>query len=964
MYPVNDVLRLLRKGANAVRHFLLGGLALASLGVVMSAQTPSVTPDQLQQLQQLQQQRGSSTTAQQPTVMPRDTILEPTAPTAPQPQSELEQILSSRAGVKLQQFGYDQLGIGRSVSLPQVGAVQDTYVLGVGDEIVLTLRGQENSEYRAQVDRDGNITFPRLNPVSAAGRSFGQFRQDLSNAIRRAYVSAESYITVGRLRQISVLVSGDVGSPGVRTLTGLSTVVDAIFVSGGIKKSGSLRNVRIVRNGRELSVDLYSVLIGKGASKNLALTDGDKIIVPPIGATIAVAGELRRPGIYELAPNQSAIRVTDAVSLASGMTVPGSYLVSQLRTLPDGKRQFVDVTGGTDAVLRAGEIVFVRASVNISINQVTLRGAVRAPGIVALGKFRTMHDLLSSREVLEPGAYLLFGIIERTDPGTLQRMAVPFSPLAVIQGKSNLALASDDTVHILTKAGMHKLIDFIEAPQQESAAAAKARGAEASAGSGRLQRGEAPVGGSQRSEMPVVGSQRSDAPVGGSQRSDSPYDAQKADMPVGAGGLQRPESTQSAASPDTQGRDAPMAYGTSAADNGRPEAAGGTSRSTLPRSANANGELSTLGSAPDIATDPDLGGFRASQASLRTLAHYRVVISGAVYDPGEYLVVPGTPIADLLAAADGLTDDVDLNAFELTSTIIDNNSGASTTERKLYPATQEMFASLGLKSYDRLVFRNVYSDRIGGIVKVTGEVHYPGSFDILRGERLSSVLRRAGGFTETAYPVGSVFQRISVAKAEQEESTRIVADMRSQLLAYILKPQTSNGGSQTIGSDSIAAVQSLLTQVTSTPAIGRVPVVADLKALETHPELDIMLEPGDNIVVPKRPSTVLVVGEVLRAGAQRFDRSQDVDDYVDKAGGTTEMADTSRIIVVLPDGSVRASENSWLNFGSDSEIPAGSTIYVPRKLQIYEFRQLLTDTIQIVSQLATTAAALAVLSKQ
>ena len=96
---------------------------------------------------------------------------------AEMPLSRLEQIMSARAGAKLQQFGYDALGQGRAVTIPQAGAVQDDYILGPGDEIVVSLRGQENSESRATVSRDGQVVLPRLNPISAAGRSFVQFPQ-------------------------------------------------------------------------------------------------------------------------------------------------------------------------------------------------------------------------------------------------------------------------------------------------------------------------------------------------------------------------------------------------------------------------------------------------------------------------------------------------------------------------------------------------------------------------------------------------------------------------------------------------------------------------------------------------------------------------------------------------------------------------------------------------------------------
>ncbi len=105
--------------------------------------------------------------------------------------------MSGRAGAKLQQFGYDQLGSGAAVTVPQTGAVQDDYVPGSGDEIVVSLRGQENNEFRLTVDRNGQVVLPRLNPISASGRNFGSFRQDVEAAVRRAYV-ADLCLCVGR----------------------------------------------------------------------------------------------------------------------------------------------------------------------------------------------------------------------------------------------------------------------------------------------------------------------------------------------------------------------------------------------------------------------------------------------------------------------------------------------------------------------------------------------------------------------------------------------------------------------------------------------------------------------------------------------------------------------------------------------------------------------------------------------
>ena len=250
--------------------FLLAAIITLSFVFPNSADAQSLpggVPDLLNQIQQQmgQGQNGlpgvSGGTTNNPNLPPSIT-LQPAPSYRPPvlPPSRLEQIMSSRAGARLQQFGYDQLGRGSPVTIPETGAIQDDYVLGPGDEIVVSLRGQENGEFRAVVDRNGQVVLPRLSPTPATGRTFGSFRQDLEAAVHRAYVATNASISVGRVRQISVLVSGEVNNPGQRLLTGLSSVVDALLLSGGVKKTGSLRDVRVQRGGHEFTIDLYSVL--------------------------------------------------------------------------------------------------------------------------------------------------------------------------------------------------------------------------------------------------------------------------------------------------------------------------------------------------------------------------------------------------------------------------------------------------------------------------------------------------------------------------------------------------------------------------------------------------------------------------------------------------------------------------------------------------------------------------------
>lgn len=373
--------------------------------------------------------------------------LQPQVPTVSnrQPPSRLEQIMSARSGVRLAQFGYDQLGVGRQVTVPETGAVADDYIMGPGDEVVVSLRGQENSDGRYTVDRDGRVILPRLSPIPAAGRSFGSFRQDLDAAVHHAYVASTASVSIGRVRQISVLVSGEVNVPGQRIVTGLSSVVDALLLSNGVKKTGSLRNIRIQRDGHEHIVDLYSVLTGSGSGAFMRLADGDRIIVPPLGPTLAVAGLVRRPGIYELPSHAGGMLVRTLLALAGGQEIRGRYRLAVQRIEADGRLNLVTLENES-GVIRDSEILSVELGADLASSQATLSGGLGLAGQYPITTGTRLSDVIRAPGAMGTSPYTLFGIIVRKDPRTLLRSLIAFTPVAVLNGTEDLALQTDDII--------------------------------------------------------------------------------------------------------------------------------------------------------------------------------------------------------------------------------------------------------------------------------------------------------------------------------------------------------------------------------------------------------------------------------------------------------------------------------------------------------------------------------------
>src|ERR1700704_2145552 len=310
----------------------------------------------------------------------------------------------------------------------------------------------------------------------------------------------------------------------------------------------------------------------------------------------------------------------------------------------------------------------------------------------------------------------------------------------------------------------------------------------------------------------------------------------------------------------------------------------------------------------------------------------------------------------MIQLSGGVLRQADLSSVEVTSTQIDSQSGMSRTIRTAYKGEVGDFQRVSLRPFDVIRLRPVFSDREDGHITVSGQVRYPGIFDITRGERLSSLIERAGGLTEIAYPYGAVFTRDRAAATEREGHQREARAINAEIASLATSPNSNDR-------DKVSFLTTLTQTIQGEPALGRITVTADPALLRVPPEFDIILEPGDSLVIPPRPATVTVTGEVLNSGSFQYQPGLDVRDYITVAGGVTQGADEGRLFIVLPDGSARPVAENWLTFGNSNIIPPGSTVVVPRDLRPFDLTTFLKDATQITSQVAITAASLAVVGR-
>jgi protein involved in polysaccharide export with SLBB domain len=831
------------------------------------------------------------------------------------------------------QFGYDQLGQGQPVSVPQTGEVQDNYVLGPGDQIMVNTRGSDNNQYVLTVDRNGQISMLHMRPMGAAGRTFGAVRADLEDAVRKGFIATEAYVSLAQVRQISVLVTGEVNNPGLRTLSGLASALDALLLSGGIKKTGSLRNVRIERQGRQLSLDLYSVLTDRGNASTMHLADGDRILVPPLGPTVAVSGLVRRPGIFELPPRQPSTSAKALLDLAGGTEVKGRYRFSVLKIMSDGRTSLTPLAGDAGAV-GDSEILFVELGADQVTSRATLSGGTGLAGQYAISSGSKLSDFLKAPGALGANPYTLFGLIVRRDPRTLLRTLVAFTPVGVLTGSEDETLAPDDLVRVFQvneiqllslTVKSYKARRDAEAEAIRNPLAATPSSSTSSNGSGS---GASPSGG-----IAAVAAQNAQNAANTSQRGDV------ADI-----------------------LSATANSGNNNASNGSNGLPGGNAQPAVPQAPAQNFQEQALRPG-QFATNREITSFAdlAQQLGLDPLVlvnflmDHQVTLEGAVRSPGDYFIGPNVQLQDLVQAAGGTLNWADQSGVELISTAVDSQTGRAETRRINMPLRQSTLADYVVRPHDSLRFNQVFSDVNVGTITVQGEVRFPGTYSIVRGEHLSDLLARVGGLTNTAYPYGTVFLRKSAAAAEHDGYLRMAQEVESQLLV-----PTSRLGSVAVPA---AQIQQFADQLRNQKALGRVSLIADPSVLAAKPELDPLLENGDVLFIPQRPSTVAVLGQVMQQGNYRYEPGKTVKDYIEEAGGYAQFSDEDNTYLVLPDGSARKIDVSWLNF-SAAALPPGSSIVVPRDLQPFDLRQTVIDVSSILSQIAVTVASLAVLAKQ
>jgi protein involved in polysaccharide export with SLBB domain len=735
--------------------------------------------------------------------------------------------------------------------------VPSDYILGPGDELQIKIWGQVEANLRVYVDRSGQIYIPQVGEIAVAGIHYGDLEQHLKGEISKIFKNFTVTANIGHLRSIQVVVVGDARYPGTYTISSLSTLVNAIFASGGPLPQGSLRHIQVRRDGATITdFDFYDLLIKGDKSKDVRLQPGDVLYIPHVGPLVAIAGSVNSPAIYEMKDSSTLNDLIEAAGELS--TVADTNKITIDRFVDHQARKTLEFPYDDQSRaqgVKDGDIVRVFSIVPRFEDTVTLRGNVANPGRYPWKPGMRVRDLIPDAQALLTRSYW------RNRAAIVSGRATEYPVMTPApQGNTNVNRPSGTALNV---PGPNSTPPNSTAPNSSS------------------------TSGSSDQAQNVSSSGESRDSSGANDVSGSAY----------------AQNQQNQATNNT----------------GRP---GETTAENQP-SSEVMGRNTNPNTVRDVAED---------------VRRYAPEINW------DYAIIQR------------------VNPVDLTSKLLWMSPRKAIIERD-EASNIELDPGDIVTIFSQRDISVPQADRSQYVI-VEGEVMRPGVYKLELNETIRSVLQRAGGLTPNAYVYGTQLTRES-ARIDQQKS---LDELASTMEVQIRQSAVSAAASANPGDlpQMLAAQEAIITQLRNTRASGRVALPVKPKDKDYADFPDMVMEDSDRLSIPHVPSTVSVVGDVYNPGSFIYEPRNTAGAYLNIAGKGKPQSDMRHAFVLRANGVVVAANNvNGLFTGSKFErvrLYPGDQIVVPYKLPTGAFLRGLQGWTQVSSQLALTAAALAILA--
>lgn len=777
-----------------------------------------------------------------------------------------------------QRFGMQifENGARNSQTIPFDLPVGPDYVVGPGDSLAIDLWGGVSQRLLRTVDPEGRVSLPEAGPLLVAGKSLADVQTSVQKTLRTQFRDVSADVSLSRLRTIRVYVVGDITRPGAYDISSLSTPLNALFAAGGPTSQGSLRILDHNRGNETVqAVDVYDLLL-KGVKTDIQrLENGDTVLVPPMGPEVTVEGMVRRPAIYELRDEKT---LSDVLTLAGGL-LPTATLrhIEVQRVIAHEKRTMLSL----DIPQSDGSVQITQ---QLDSFQVQDGDRIRIFPIAPYNQ----DTVYLEGHVLRPGKYSYHDGMRVTDlissyKDLLPEPAAQYAEIIRLNAPDyRPTVESFNLADALSHPAIAPVLDPLDTIQ---------------------------IFGRYDFENPPTVSVWGDVRVPGTYRTSGQIHL--SDAIHMAGGL----------APDAETEDAQVFR-------------------YLP-----NGELTIFSVKLSDAIAGNAENNIVLKSRDRILIHRNpadvdpatVYIKGEVARPGRYPLTTNMTVSDLIRTAGGPKQSADLQNADLTHyewkgqtkmvgqhEEIDLSSAMAGTKD----------TDVAMHNGDVLTVRELpgWGD-LGASIAIRGEVQHPGSYGIRPGEKLSSILMRAGGFMPDAYPYGALLERTSVRDLEGKSQQELFERIKGMQTELKLQP-TTDPTQKVAQEEAYQQWQSTMEDLAGNPPLGRVTIQisSDIRHW-ANTTRDIAVRDGDTLIIPKRPSQVMVQGQVYNPTAVSYRPGKSAKWYLSQAGGPTNLANKHAIFVIRANGTVIGGHAAalWMGGALNESLQPGDTVVVPEK---------------------------------
>jgi protein involved in polysaccharide export with SLBB domain len=774
--------------------------------------------------------------------------------------------------------------------------ISNSYKINIGDVLSLIIYGVNNDNYLLEVDKKGNVHLPEIGPLHIHNINYKDVVEVITEKLKKSFKNSKFYVTLDSTSPIQVTITGEVNAPGIYNIGSQSTIKEILIASSGISKSGSFRDIKIIRNGKKIvSIDVYKLIKeGDNSYLDYILRDGDTVLIPAIKKEIRLEGEVYTSAIYDLKADENLEKL---LYYASGIKASANKMDIKIKRFVDNEQiSIINLKSVQDYKLQNGDVVTVFPISDIKTSSIFLRGNVVNPTQKSYVEGLSLYDFLNNmivdntyNGVFLENTNMEYALIKRIDKKTLAQTIISFNINSILNRDEGISLEAGDEVFIFNKTELQEnpYIYVTGDVVQE-----------------------------QHKYQFFEGLTLADAFNFTDFKSEFFVEDET--------GKQRRSIVIS-------------------------------SRAKVTRTDNNNTEVFIL----DAKKDQKFSLLKYDEIEffnqLDMMTEQFATIRGEVNFSGKFTIDSKTSINTLIKMAGGLKDKAYMSRFEIVRYSIED--GIRKQNIQSMSLSQALEDNIMIKKYDEVTVFKIPNWDETKIVTVSGEVKFPGEYVVSKTDTISDLLKRVGGYTDEAFVEGTFFSRESIKISEIKNRATAVKKLRKNA-TYIAISPTAAGETAQDKQNLMVMIDNLVIALNETEPLGRLSVNLS-KNLENFSgsTFDVLLEDGDKIIVPTKNETIMVVGEVLNSNTFIYSPNESIEYYIEKSGGLTDKADYDNIYVVHANGDAERYESGYL-FSSGNEISNGDTIVVSLKIETTSFINIAKDVTQIMYQLAITAASI------